>query len=179
MSTLWNLAISAVLFGSILGLVRRPAAMPAAALALVALSLFFTLIHPGNYRHEALWFVFLLSMYWIAGQSAGRSQIETRGRVRLPLGTVSKAGFAALIAVLSLQVVAGVQCVSEAVSGSDESQSRELADLILRDPGLRDAIIAAEPDYLVEPFPYYVPNRTYLLHEQRFGNVTWGPPLTG
>ena len=29
----------------------------------------------------------------------------------------------------------------------------------------------ADPDYLVEPLPYYIPNRTYLLREQRFGAI--------
>jgi hypothetical protein len=173
MSRLWTLAISAVMFGSILGLVRRPAAMVAAALALVALSLFFTLIYPGGYRHEALWLVFLLCMYWIAGQPDSRSQIETCGRVRPSVGSIGKAGLAALIVLLSLQVAAGVRRVVQAASGTYESQSRELAALISRTHGLHDAIVVADPDYLIESLPYYVANQTYLLREQRFGNVTW------
>ena len=170
----WTWAMSAVMFGSILGLARRPAAMAAAALALVALSLFFALIYPGSYRHEALWLVFLLCLYWATKEAEGASEVAApMGGHRTFSDAVGQAGQAALIVLLLVQVEAGVRCVVEAASGRYESQIQELGALILREPKLRDAIVVADPDFLVEPLAYYAPNRTYLLREQRFSNVPW------
>ncbi len=73
---------------------------------------------------------------------------------------------------LLLQVAVGLQKVLPIASGAaPESRSRELARLIEQSPQLREATILADPDYLVEALPYYLPNRTYLPREQRFGNV--------
>lgn len=52
-----------------------------------------------------------------------------------------------------------------------ESRSRELARLVERTPELQEATIIADPDYLVEPLPNYLPNPTCLLRERRFGNT--------
>ena len=40
------------------------------------------------------------------------------------------------------------------------------------DPDLKNATIIADPDFLLEALPYYIGNPTYLMREQRFGNVT-------
>src|SRR4029450_2576847 len=66
--------MSALLIGCTLGLVKRPAALLATWLALVAMSLLFVLIYPGYYRHQALWLSFVVSMYWIVeGDGGGRA----------------------------------------------------------------------------------------------------------
>ena len=41
----------------------------------------------------------------------------------------------------------------------------------MKNPAFHEAIILAEPDYLLETIPYYVPNDTFLMREQRFGKV--------
>jgi len=43
--------------------------------------------------------------------------------------------------------------------------------LISRNPDLQDAIIIADPDFLLEPLSFYVTNSTYLMRERRFGNI--------
>ena len=46
-----------------------------------------------------------------------------------------------------------------------------LAPLSPRGANLQDAIIIADPDYLLEAMPYYIRNPTYLMRERRFGHV--------
>ena len=138
-----------------------------------ALSLFFTFVYGGGYRHAALWLSFLICMYWITWQSKSTSAVRTSEGVQFLLGVVQKIGIAAFAALLFLQLVEGVKCVVHSAAGIYESQSRDLSALIQKTPELQDAIVIADPDFLIEPLAYYVPNRAYLLHEQRFGNVTW------
>jgi hypothetical protein len=168
---IWSLVMSLIMFASILGLSARPAAMVASLFALLAMSLFFTIVYPGSYRHQCLWLVFLLCMYWIAGQR--HKQSPHSDAPPSPRRTARMVGFAALVALLCVQLVTGLQKLAQAASDRPESQSKALNALIEETPALRDAIIIADPDYLVESLPYYVSNRTYLTREQRFGDVTW------
>lgn len=158
-----QLLMSAVLVGSVLGLAHRPAALLAALLTLLGLSVFFALVYPGFYRHQALWLVFLVSLYWIAGSGTaaqGTSKVHA----------LRAAGTWCFAALLLLQVASGLQHVLPLALGSTvESRSRELAALIEQTPALRNATIMADPDYLVEALPYYLPNATYLPRERRFG----------
>ena len=39
-------------------------------------------------------------------------------------------------------------------------------------PELKDAILIGDPDYMLEPMHYYLPNRTYFIREQRYGDFT-------
>ena len=48
---------SLIMFGSMMGLVRRPGAFLAALVALFGFSMFFNLVYVSFYRHEALWLV--------------------------------------------------------------------------------------------------------------------------
>jgi hypothetical protein len=59
---------SAILFGSTLGLVHRPAALVAAIVGLLGLGEVLTLFEEVGdmYRHQTLWLCFLISLYWIA-----------------------------------------------------------------------------------------------------------------
>ena len=159
-----QLLMSAVLFGSALGLSHRPAAMLAAWVALLGLSVFFAMVYPGFYRHQGLWLTFLVCMYWIAGREDATGASAAVRRLR-------RIGMTCFAALLVLQVVVGLHKVLPVAIGSEpESRSRELARLIQQAPEFRSATIMGEPDYLVESLPYYLPNRTYLVREQRFGN---------
>jgi hypothetical protein len=48
------------------------------------------------------------------------------------------------------------------------SSSREFAGLIDRTPAWREAILAGEPDYLMEPMPYYVANKVFMPRQRAF-----------
>ena len=44
------------------------------------------------------------------------------------------------------------------------------------DPELKDAILIGDPDYMLEPMHYYLPNRTYFVREQRYGGIVHFTP---
>lgn len=168
---------SVLLFGSTLGLIRRPAALVGAWTALAGFVLFFTVIYPGPFRHQALWLVFMLAMYWIAGQSDGaQAQLgeapekgKWHGRRAQQIG---KAGSIMFLVLLLLQAADGVRVAAALLSHrAPESRIRDLAATIAARPELHDAIVIADPDFLVEALPYYVSNQTYLMREKRFGDI--------
>ncbi len=162
---------SLVMFGSTLGLARRPAALAASLTALIGLSLFFALVYPGSYRHEALWLVFLLSMYWIVGSGEAASR-SAAGIAAIPRAhPIAAAGSLLFGLLLALQFPGGLEAVANASNGIPQSRSRDFGTLVAAHPELHDAVIIADPDYLVEPLPYYLPNHTYLMRLQRFGDV--------
>jgi len=161
-----QILMSVLLFGSTLGLIHRPAALVATWAALLGMSALFVVVYPGVYRHQALWLVFLMSMHWIAGSDKRPLAVTTA------TGIARTAGLAMLVALLTVQALSGLSIVMTIARGAaPESRSRDVAQLIVRTPQLANATIIADPDYLVEPLPYYVSNRTYLLRERRFGKT--------
>jgi hypothetical protein len=163
--------MSMVLFGSILGLVRSPGALFAALGVLVGLSLFFLLVFAGIYRHQALWLVFLLTMFWIAAeQDKWRSALQPISNIRWTK-TVAL-GSALMVVLFAMQTAQSYKAIVQAgFGGLPRSRSRDLGDFIKHRPDLEHATVIADPDYLLEALPYYIDNPTYLIREQRFGNV--------
>lgn len=160
---------SVVLFGSVLGLIRLPGAFVAALAALVAFSLFFVLVYPGLYRHQALWLVFLVTLYWIM-LARGGPPPPVFGRFTRFVAPLSAVGSLLMLVLLALQVP-NSELPDAVFNRPPLSQSRDFSAFVKRHPNLREAIIIGDPDFLLEALPYYIPNRTYFLHEQRFGNV--------
>jgi hypothetical protein len=171
-SLLSQFVLSLIMFGSTLGLIRRPGAFLAALATLAGLSLFFTFLYPGSYRHEALWLSFLICMYWITLVDADPPEPQVSVGWRALIRPASTVGWTIFLLLMAMQVPIGLQNVLSATGDYPPlSRTRDLADLIRSRPDLQDAIIVAEPDYLVESLPYYISNPTYLMREQRFGNV--------
>jgi len=164
--------MSMIMFGSTLGLVRRIGAFVAALATLVGLSIFFALISPGGYRHEALWLVMMVGMYWLATARNTQEELLFPARLRPFVRPVSLIGSSLFLLILLLQVPASIHhLVRTLQNGPPYSRSRDLGKLVKSNPNLQDAIIIGDPDYLVEPLSYYIPNQTYLIREQRYGNV--------
>ena len=164
--------MSLLLFGSTLGLVRRPAALLASWLALSGFVSFFAVVYPGGYRHEALWLVFLITLYWIAGRDHRHDATAAAAKTTPVLHLLQSSGYVAFILLLALQTVAGLLAIAPLLlHKAPEGRARDLGRLIDAHANLRNAIVVADPDYLVETVPYYVSNPTYLLREHRFGNI--------
>jgi hypothetical protein len=81
-------------------------------------------------------------------------------------------GFVCFLVLLGVQATLGVADLAfAAMVGTPESRSRDFADLMSRRPELKDAILIGDPDYMLEPMHYYLPNPTYLVREQRYGDT--------
>jgi len=174
----WRLPLetagSLLLFGSTLGLVGRPGAFLAALSALIAFSVFFAIVGvgPGYPRHAMMWLAFLISLYWICWDTSNSIGVGSPEPRRDALSIVATLGFVLFIILLGLQAVRGVRDVQHAMFGDIPfSRSADFAAFLARRPDLKDAILIADPDYLLEPLPYYLDNKTYLMRQQRYGNV--------
>ena len=152
--------LSPILFASLLGLVRHRMLLFLGTVSLVAMSLLFALVYPGSERHIELWLVFLVTLYWLAKSRDGVAGLQA--------GPAERLGGAAFATLLLAQIVmAGLQIRSELAVPA--SRSRDLGALIASRPELKRAIVIADPDYMIEALPYYVPNPVYRLRERQFG----------
>jgi hypothetical protein len=158
--------INILLAGALVSLIRHPAAFFSALFAMLSLQLFDRFVYPGSYRHQALFLVFVLTLHWLVRQS-GSYQWSSVGRRLEPLARFGNTLFSILLA---LQVAITLNWTSWLISGVPVSRSADLADLLRREQ-LTHAILVANPDFMLEPIPYYTPNPIYLLREQRFGNA--------
>jgi hypothetical protein len=150
---------------SCLGLIRRPAALGAAVAGFVGLKLFFFLVYGSSYRHEVLYLVFLLSLYWMSTNGAGGTW-----RLKPWMDYVQLLGTFSFIGLLAQQSVLLIVPVREQIARIPYSRSAEAAKL-LRQPSLAGAIVMADPDTMLEPLPYYADNSLWLLRQRRFGRV--------
>jgi hypothetical protein len=151
---------------SCVGLIRWPAALIASVVGFVGLKLFFFLIYPSTYRHEALFFVFLLSLYWMTARGAG----GTWPREKRWLDRLEFIGSYVFIALLALQAVRLMQPIVQRAAGIPYSRSADVGRL-LEAPELSRAIVMADPDTMAEPIAYYSSNPLWFLRQQRFGRV--------
>ena len=145
--------MSLIIIGSTFGLARWPAAFLAALVALIAFSLFFNLIYPGEFRHQALWVVFLISMYWIMGCRFMQREPAIPRWLEPLIQPVSRIGSMLFLVLLALQVPVGINRAAGAAGNNPPfSRSRDLGTLVMERHDLQDAIIIADPDYLVLRF---------------------------
>jgi hypothetical protein len=158
-----------LLIGATFGLVERKGALLASLASLAGLSVFFLLVYPGDYRHEATWLAFVIAMYWICWKpNRPVREPDTNGP---SLALVRKLGFAFFLILIGVQATLGLADLAfAAIVGTPESRSRDFADLVSRRPELKDAVLVGDPDYMLEPMHYYLPNPTYFVREQRSGD---------
>lgn len=154
---------SIVLWASCLAFIRRPPALMAALAALVGLKLFFYLVYPSAYRHEALFIVFLLSLHWITSEESIAASPPLSW-----VGAVQAAGTLAFLLLLLAQPLDLVRPFYLQMTGLPYSRSADVGR-ILHDPQLSRAIVMADPDVMLEPLPYYAGNPLWFLREARFG----------
>jgi hypothetical protein len=160
-----------LLVGATFGLIERKGALLACLASLVGLSVFFLLVYPGDYRHEATWFAFVIAMYWICWtpNRPMSEQAASRDKGR-GFTLVRGIGFACFLVLIGVQATLGLADLAfAAIVGTPESRSRDLADLVSRRPDLKDAILIGDPDYALEAMHYYLPNPTYFVRERRYG----------
>lgn len=160
--------LTILLIGSLIGLVRAPAAFLAGLGVLLVFQLFFQLVYPGGYRHQGLLLVFLATLYWLVAAGRGGRWPERWRTGRL--AGLARIGGILFAMLLALQLTMSYRHVAATVKGVPYSRAADLAALLERER-LQDAVLIADPDVMLEPLPYFADNPIYLLREQRFGNV--------
>lgn len=152
-----RVVVDVALLGIAWALRRNRACLVAALLATVGFELIFRVIYPGALRHEGIIAFLMVSLVWIAGAEFGSRNSPARGRPivlgLLPLLVVQTA---------ALPVIARREMLHPA------SSSKAFAALISTTPRFHNAILAGEPDYMMEAMPYYVRNQIFMPRQGRF-----------
>ena len=155
-----------LMLGSVLALIRTPAGFLAGVVVLVALLLFFQLVYPGSYRHQALFLVFLMTIHWLVAQGHG-GRWPGDGSA---FGLLEKLGRGAFVILLALQLLTSYGILAGTAKGVPFGRAADLAALI-HARGLDDATVMADPDVMVEALPYYTDNPIWMVREHKFGRV--------
>jgi len=159
---------TAVLYFAVAGLVARLPLLLSALGGLWATTLFFRFVYQSDYRHQAIWVVFLITLYWFEFARQMKSPRDVRKPIEFRLFQLSFYGVLAAI----LAIHTGIHTVYTDIV-TKASKSRAVGNL-METRELRNAIIASEPEEIAEAIPYYVHNDIYLLREGKFGKVaTW------
>jgi hypothetical protein len=161
------LFLSAMLFVSLFAFCRRLSLFIAALAAMLLLSLVFNLVFPGAYRHAALFPAFLAMLLWLDRASAPSAfqscRLASFMKWAQPVGSLC------LFALFALQMFGTVQQFTNRYYGVPESRSADFAALVRRYPEFASSWIIADPDYLIEPVPYYLSNPVWRIREQQPG----------
>lgn len=157
-----------VFFVAVLGLVRRPALFLAAVCSQVAFGVLFQTVGLNSYRHQGLYLVFLLVLYWIYSDGLIHNPIKKFWNRIRKIGFYVGLGILVLSSLLYSYYIVGVDLNHEA------SSSKAFGTFLNQSPEYREAILVPEPDYLLESLPYYAQNQIYFTRENRFGTtVSW------
>ena len=157
---------TALLYLAVAGLAVRPPLLLSALGGLWGTALFFQLVYSGGYRHQAIWVLFLITLYWLEFVAEARWSPEQPSKKSRFLRCSFNGAFATILVIhLGIPKVY-LDIVNEV------SKSRTLAELLGASTDLHDAIILAEPEWIAEAIPYYADNDIYLLRERKFGKVT-------
>lgn len=156
-----------VLFVVCLGFIRRPAALVSALVCLFGMKLFFYTVYPSAYRHEMLFLVFIISLWWMIANGAGGQWAEKKW-----MNFVESVGAMFLVALLLVQTFLLTFPLRIHLEGTPYSRSADAAR-VLKQPALSRAIVMADFDTLLEPLPYYVDNPLWFARQKRFTNMIW------
>jgi hypothetical protein len=155
---------SLLIYGSVFGLVARPQLIAAALLSLWGFTLFFETVDAADYRQAAIWWVFLVSLYWIAlsSREPGLTNRPNAFGVAITLF---------MPAILLLNIGASTVRILEDVAFEPASQSEAIGSLLNSNSELRRAILIPVQEQSAEAIPYYANNPIYLLREGKFGKT--------
>jgi hypothetical protein len=154
--------IAALFFMAILGLIRRPPLFFAGLIGFIGLFVFFQAVYNGHLRHQGLFLVFLLFLYWVQMDSSPAQNTNLPARVAHGIGLIG------LMGLLVGGVALGYQAVVQDQT-AQMSSNKAFGAFINSSEAYRDAIVIPEPDYALESLPYYAPIQLYFPREKRFG----------
>jgi hypothetical protein len=134
---------------------------------LIGFGVFFRVVYPGSYRHQGIFLVFVLFLYWLTVESPAETTLPTKIRRWLDAGF--KIGLYGALPALLLGNVYKDKVIIVDIK-KEMSSSQAFGAFLNQSNAYRNAIIVAEPAFFVESLPFYAANAIYLPREHRFGN---------
>lgn len=133
--------------------------MTAHLVALAGLTVLFSTVYPGYTRHQGLEYLFVVALLWMWMEEGPRTPTRLRATSVL------------LTALFALNVMGAARAYRKDFRFA-ESGAPALATWLKQNPAYKDAILIAEPDFVMETMPYYSANRLYWVRENRFAKWT-------
>ena len=127
--------------------------------AVLGFEILFSAIYPAAIRHQGILTFLLVAICWIAIESWKQNRSEWFAH-RVALG---------LLPLMAVQAFA-LPVIARRLVLHPASSSKALAGVIQATPRLSNAILMSEPDYLMEPLPYYVKNPVYMPRQREYNN---------
>jgi hypothetical protein len=156
------LFVSVLLYLVVFGLINRPNLFLVALGSQVAFGVLFRVGYAGAYRHQGLFLVFMLFLYWLFIDSLN---YRTMTRMKHLLFNIGFYGSMLILILVNINI--GIHSILTDIY-QEMSSSKSFGEFLNNSETYQDAIIVPEPDYLVESLPYYAINLIYLPRESRF-----------
>ena len=148
-----------VLFALLAGLLVSPLYAGSLYAALFVYNVFSSVIMNPSARHQGMALVLIVTIYWIVGKRlhAGKK------RNFLFLAAV----YLVLAPLFFHQITLSQKAIKEDVQ-RELSSSAAFGKFINTNYQLRDAVILGDPDYILGALSYYIKNRIFYIHENRY-----------
>ena len=166
----YELIVPLMVFGLYFLMILKPPIVIFLFSGILGLELLHRLVYSGGaLRHQGFALLIIIAVLWLdritAPQVFSASNFAAKlEKIKTPLLSFS------LIILVLLQVYLGGKKVNEILK-QPRSSAKALSSFVQRDPSLRDAVILAEPGYLAETLPYYLPNELYFPREKKYGKI--------
>jgi hypothetical protein len=138
--------------------------------AVLSLSVFFAVVYQGYVRHQMLVLVLALTLVWAARSASVVGETDATGRSHPVAPYVERTLAVILAAALTSSAAQGAR-VARADVGRPRSSAEAFGEWLRVRPAHRDAVLVAEPPFLLDALAYYVANPLFFAREGRFG--TW------
>jgi len=162
------LIASGLIFLAVFGLVSKPNLFLAAFGAQIAFGVFFRMAYHGSYRHQGLFLIFLLFLYWLFINSMQVKAMKKTHQLLFTLGL-----FGAMLTLLLGNIVFGYRSIQADIH-QEMSSSKAFGNFLNHSETYQNAILVPEPDYALESLPFYAANPMYFPREARYSTlVNW------
>jgi hypothetical protein len=159
------IAADLLLYVAVLGLLHRPNLCLAGLGGQIALGVLFRMVYPGGYRHQGLYLVFVVFLYWLFLESVSRNTLNGVKRRLWSAGY-----YAGVHGLLLWNALLAPTLLSKDLR-LEMSASKAFGDYLSHSEKYREAVILSEPDFIVEALPYYARNQIYIAREHRYSAV--------
>jgi hypothetical protein len=164
-SLLPTIVYNLLIYITVTGLIGKPNLFLAALGAQIFLGVFFREFYQGFYRHQGLFIIYTIFLYWLFINSV---EVASLSKIKQAL---FKMGLHLGLLIIILANLAQTKGTIIADIKRERSSSKAFGNFLKESKIYNNAILIPEPDFFIESLPYYVSNRIYLPREHTFTNL--------
>ncbi|HBY01431.1 MAG TPA: hypothetical protein DEG92_02630 [Rikenellaceae bacterium] len=131
----------------------------------VGLGLFFSIGYSGALRHQGIFFLYVITLYWIVCLKIR----EKKDFVPFFMPIFKVVLYGIIQIVLSVHIFGSYKYIVRDVT-KKMSSSKDFGVFLQENKQFHDAIIMGEPDIRLESLPYYAKNRIFVPRNNKFAN---------